>query len=267
MTEPLLKIENFSCGYSSFKIERINFSLPKGIFAGIIGPNGSGKTTLFRGIMGILPTLKGQISLNGKNMNSFSLKQRAQHIAIVSQSTDNDDIPVEDYVMMGRYPYFQRFQFFETKYDRELAYRYMKKTDIFQHRHKLISELSGGEQQRAAIARALTQQPDLLLLDEPTSHLDIAHQVSILDLIGQLNKDFSLTVLMIIHDLNAASEYCDKLILLNKGKIHSQGTTEEVVTYQKIEEVYKTPVVIQKNPCSGKPAVFIVSGNLKATNK
>lgn len=263
MTEPLLKIENFSCGYSSFKIEGINFSLPKGIFAGIIGPNGSGKTTLFRGIMGILPTLKGQISLNGKNIASFPLKQRAQHITIVSQSTDNNDITVEDYVMMGRYPYFQRFQFFESEKDRELTYRYMKQTDIFQHRHKLISELSGGEQQRAAIARALAQQPDLLLLDEPTSHLDIAHQVSILDLIRQLNKELNLTVLMIIHDLNAASEYCNKLILLNKGKIHSQGSTEEVITYQKIEEVYKTKVVVQKNPCSGKPAVFLVSGKLK----
>ena len=261
MTKSLLKIENFSCGYSSFKIERINFSLPKGIFAGIIGPNGSGKTTLFRGIMGILPILKGQISLNGKNMSSFSLKQRAQHIAIVSQSTDNDDITVEDYVMMGRYPYFNRFQFFETKEDKEMAYRFMKETDVFQHRHKLISELSGGEQQRAAIARALTQQPDLLLLDEPTSHLDIAHQVRILDLIRQLNKEFSLTVLMIIHDLNAASEYCDHLIMLNEGTIHSQGTTEEVVTYQKIEEVYKTKVVVQKNPWSDKPAVFLVSGN------
>jgi len=266
MTEPLLKIENFSCGYSSFKLEGINFYLPKGIFTGIIGPNGSGKTTLFRGIMGILPILKGNISLNGKNMSSFSLKQRAQHIAIVSQSADNDDIPVEDYVMMGRYPYFHRFQFFENEEDKTLAYRYMKKTDVFQHRHKLISELSGGEQQRAAIARALTQQPDLLLLDEPTSHLDIAHQVSILDLIRQLNKDFNLTVLMIIHDLNAASEYCDRLILLNEGKIHSQGSTEEVIIHQKIEEVYKTRVVVQNNPCSGKPAVFLVSGNLK-TNK
>ncbi|MBK5203123.1 MAG: ABC transporter ATP-binding protein, partial [Prolixibacteraceae bacterium] len=103
--------------------------------------------------------------------------------------------------------------------------------------------------------------------DEPTSHLDIAHQVSILNLIRQLNKDFNLTVLMIIHDLNAASEYCDRLILLNEGKIHSQGPTEEVVTYQKIEEVYKTRVVVQKNPCSGKPAVFLVSGNLKKINQ
>jgi ABC-type cobalamin/Fe3+-siderophores transport system ATPase subunit len=259
MDKHFFKLENFSCGYPGFKLFGIDFFLQKGSFSGIIGPNGSGKTTLFRGITKSLPTLNGQISLNGKNLELFSLKERARHIAIVSQFTDTDQIVVEDYVLMGRIPYYNRFQFFESKEDFAIAEKYMKLTDVYQFKNKLLSELSGGEQQRAAIARALTQEPELLLLDEPTSHLDITHQVKILDLINRLNQEMGLTVLMVIHDLNLASEYCDQLILFNKGQVFTKGSPEDVLTFDTIEKVYKTPVVTQTNPYSGKPVVFLLS--------
>ena len=259
MEKTFFNIENFSCGYPGFKLSGIGFNLKKGSFTGIIGPNGSGKTTLFRGITKALPTIEGEILLAGKDLSSFSLKDRAQNIAIVSQFTDADQISVEDYILMGRMPYQNRFQFFETKKDFEIAHRYMKLTDVFQFKDKLLTELSGGEQQRAAIARALTQEPELLLLDEPTSHLDITHQVKILDLINRLNQEMGLTVLMVIHDLNLASEYCDQLILFKEGKVFTQGTPEEVLRFDTIEEVYKTPVVTQTNPYSNKPVVFLVS--------
>jgi len=267
MEKQFFNIENFSCGYSEFKLLGISFQLQKGSFTGIIGPNGSGKTTLFRGITQSLPTLEGEILLNGKNITSFSLKDRAQNIAIVSQFSKADQIKVEDYVLLGRIPYHSRFQFFESKEDFSIAEKYMRLTDVYQFKDKLLTELSGGEQQRAAIARALTQEPELLLLDEPTSHLDITHQVKILDLINRLNQEMGLTVLMVIHDLNLASEYCDQLILFKEGKVITQGTPEKVLTFDTIEKVYKTPVVTQTNPYSGKPVVFLVSEKILSKPK
>lgn len=259
MDKHFFNIQDFSCGYPGFKLSGINFHLHKGSFTSIIGPNGSGKTTLFRGITKSLPALNGTIALNGKDLESFSLKESARHIAIVSQFTDTDQIRVEDYVLMGRIPYQNRFQLFESKNDFAICEKYMKLTDVYQFRHKYLSELSGGEQQRAAIARALAQEPELLLLDEPTSHLDITHQVKILDLINRLNEEMKLTVLMVIHDLNLASEYCDQLILFYEGQLFTKGTPKEVLTYETIEKVYKTPVVTQTNPYSGKPVVFLLS--------
>lgn len=259
MSEHFFEIKNYSCGYASFRLNDISFSLKRGAFAGIIGPNGSGKTTLFRGITGTLSTLAGEVRLQGKNLKDLSLQKRAQNIAIVTQTVDAGQITVEDYVLMGRMPYHSRFQFFETKRDYELAQKYMELTGVLKHKDKLMTELSGGEQQRAAIARALTQEPELLLLDEPTSHLDITHQVRILNLLQRLNDEMGLTVLMVVHDLNLASEYCDQLIMFRDGQLFLQGKPEKVLTFETIEEVYKTPVITRINPYSNKPVIFLVS--------
>ncbi len=254
-----VEISNFSCGYPDFKLDGITFSLERGMLAGIIGPNGSGKTTLFNGLTGELLALNGHVWLNGKNVPEMKLREKAQHIAVVSQFTEKVDIPVEEYVMMGRYPYRGKFQFFDSEYDQEVVEKYMRLTGVYAYKNKWMSQLSGGEQQLAAIARALTQEPRLLLLDEPTSHLDITHQVQVLNLIQRLNQELGLTVLMIIHDLNLAGEYCNYLVMMKNGKIHAKGTPEEVLNYAHIEAVYETPVVTNHNPLSGKPAVFLVS--------
>ena len=259
MNPDILNIQNLCCGYPKFQLSEINIDIPKGSFAGIIGPNGSGKTTLFRAITGTLCIKSGKILLGEKNLLSLLPRQRAQNIAIVSQFIEAGDISVEDYVLMGRIPYHSRFSFFESEEDFRIARKYMEMTDTWRFKDQLMTELSGGEQQLAGIARALTQQPELLLLDEPTSHLDITHQVHILNVLQQLNQDLGLSVLMVIHDLNLASEYCDRLILINHGKIYTQGTPEEVLTFQNIEDVYKTVVVTQANPLSGKPVIFLAS--------
>ncbi len=254
------EIENFTCGYGDkFKIKNVNISLEKGSFTGIIGPNGSGKTTLFRGITGELHGEKGKITLCNGDLKLMSIKEKAQNIAIVSQTLDLADITVEDYVLMGRYPYHGQYQLFETKSDVEIAEKYMLLTGIMHLRDKSLNQLSGGEQQLTSIARALVQEPKLLLLDEPTSHLDIKHQVQVLNLVQRLNCELGLTVLMIIHDLNLAGEYCNNLILLKRGGIHTTGTPEEVLNYKNIEDVYGTVVVTKTNPVSGKPVIFLVS--------
>ena len=260
MLAAMLKISNFSCGYpGEFKIAGVTFSLEKGMMAGIIGPNGSGKSTLLKGILGDIRQFEGEMLLQGVPLQTMKNREKARRIAVVSQHIEQVDIRVLDYVVMGRLPYKELFQFFETEQDYVLAKKYMTLTNVWHLKDKLLSELSGGEQQLAAIARALTQEPDLLLLDEPTSHLDITHQARILNLIQQLNCELNLSVLIIIHDLNLAAEYCDYLVLMKKGGVFAKGTPFEVLTYENIESVYQTVVITMINPLSGKPAVFLVS--------
>jgi iron complex transport system ATP-binding protein len=254
------KIKNFSCGYpGKFTLNDIGFEIEKGKFVGIIGPNGSGKTTLFKGISGELPALQGSSVLNGKQIQKMSLREKAQNIAVVTQNIEVGNMTVEEYVLMGRIPYQRQFQFFETREDIAIAEKYINLTGISELRDKNMNALSGGEQQLAGIARALTQEPQLLLLDEPTSHLDITHQVQILNLIRRLSENLGLTVLMIIHDLNLAGEYCDSLIMMQKGSLRKMGNPHEVLNYMDIEAVYDTVVITRTNPVSGKPVVFLVS--------
>ena len=259
----MLKIEQLQCGYgNTFYISEISFHVPRGGFTGIIGPNGSGKTTLFKGISGELGRDAGNVILNGRDIKEMDQKEKARNLAVVTQEIEDTVITVEDYVLMGRYPYHTPFQFFETETDYRVAHKYLQLTDTYKLKDKYFYQLSGGEKQLVAIARALTQEPQLLLLDEPTSHLDITHQVQVLNLIQRLNSQFGLTVLMIIHDLNLAGEYCDDLVMLNNGKIYISGSPEKVLNYKTIEDVYNTVVVTRTNPVSKKPAIFLVSGKV-----
>ena len=260
----MLEIKNLTCGYDSkFLLREINFSVEKGELIGIIGPNGSGKTTLLRAITRILKPKGGEILLKGVDIWDMGFKELARKIAVVSQGPDVNFMSVKEFVLLGRIPHYKKFQFFETKRDEEIARKYMTLTDTLRFENEPVGKISGGERQLGVIARALAQEPELLLLDEPIAHLDITHQVAILDLIRRLNKEFGLTVIMVLHDLNLAAEYCNRLILLNEGKIHKTGKPEEVLTYQIIEEVYKTVVVVEENPISHKPYILVVSGERK----
>ncbi|MEN9918233.1 MAG: hypothetical protein RL662_669 [Bacteroidota bacterium] len=256
----ILRIHNLSCGYKDgFRLNGLNLKLEKGVFAGIIGRNGSGKTTLFKGIAGDLKSSKQSVWLDTKEASTLSLRDKARFMAIVSQFVELSPITVEEYVLMGRMPYRTPFQFFHTTEDRQIALHYLKLTGMLHLRGKQMTELSGGEQQIVSIACALTQQPKLLLLDEPTSHLDITHQVRIMNLLQQLNEAEGLTIVMIIHDLNMAGEYCNQLILMKEGQIVQQGAPSEVLTYEHIEAAYNTVVIVKNNPISNKPNIFTIS--------
>lgn len=258
----ILDIENLSCGYTHrFTLKSVSLQVNEGDFIAIVGPNGSGKTTLFRGITGMLPFDSGDVKIRGESLNALSFRERARRIAVVNQTVNAGDISVEDYVLMGRTPYRETFQFFENATDIKIAEENLQLTGIWEKRDKLMNQLSGGEQQLAAIARALTQQTGIILLDEPTAHLDIAHQMKILQLTRQLNREKRLTVLLIIHDLNLASEFSDHLILLNRGQVFTEGLPSEVLTAENIKEVYHTNVLIQPNPVSGKPYIFPLPEN------
>lgn len=259
--KPILDVKHLCGGYKTFLMEDLSFSLQKGDFAGIIGPNGSGKSTMMKLLLGDINRTKGNILLNGKELNAMSVEEKARKIAIVTQRIEDTSMTVFEYVMLGRLPYREIFQFFDKKSDVWIAEKYMDLTGVLKYRDQPLSSLSGGERQLAAIARALTQEPALLLLDEPTSALDICHQVQVLDLVRELNCELGLTVQMIIHDLNLASTYCNRLILLENGHIHSQGNPSDVLQYQIVEEVYKTVVVTRENPVTGRPTVFLVPRN------
>lgn len=255
----ILEIRKLSCGYGKKTVlHNINFSVQEGEIIGIIGPNGSGKTTLLRAITRLIKPKKGSVLLKGKDIWSIKIKEFVKTIAIVPQYFNGGEMSVEEFVLLGRIPHFNRYQFLETKKDLDTAKRCMDLTDTLRLKDHLVEEISGGEKQLTLIARGLTQEPKILLLDEPTTHLDITHQIQILDLIKRLNKKFGITVIMILHDLNLASEYCGRLVLINKGSVCRIGQPKNVMDYRVIEEVYNTVVLINKNPVSGKPYVLIV---------
>ncbi|MBI5143771.1 MAG: ABC transporter ATP-binding protein [Candidatus Omnitrophica bacterium] len=256
----MLEIKSLVCGYDSgFLLRDINFNLEDKEILGIIGPNGSGKTTLLRAVRRLIKPKKGSILFERRDIWQIGVKELAKNIAVVSQDTPMGFMTVEEFVLLGRIPHFEQFQFLETKEDVEAAQRALVLTDTLRFKDRLLEEMSGGERQLVLIGRALAQEPKLLLLDEPTAHLDITHQVSILDLIRRLRKEFGLTVIVVLHDLNLASEYCDRLVLLNNGRLERMGLPKEVLTYQVIEHVYKTIVVVEENPISKKPYVLLVS--------
>lgn len=256
----MLELRNLTCGYDSkFILKDIAFKVEDRELVGIIGPNGSGKTTLLRAVTRVLKPRQGAVLLEGINIWQMKFKELARKIAVVPQSFGGTDMSVGDFVLLGRIPHLRMLQFFESKEDLEIAERCMKLTDTFKLRDRLMSEISGGEKQLILIARALAQEPRLILLDEPTAHLDITHQVGILDLIKKLNRELGLTVIMVLHDLNLASEYCQRLILISDGRIHKMGRPEEVLNYDIIEEVYKTVVVVERSPISSKPYILLVS--------
>ncbi len=255
----MLKVENIKSGYDDrIVLNDISFQLRENEFVGMIGPNGSGKTTLARSITKVLPLLHGEILYKGVNTKTMSLNEIARKISFVPQQINTVfSLTVFDFVMMWRFPHINRFKE-ETKKDIGIVRKSLELTDTINFLSRDLDEISSGEKQRVLIAKALAQEPELLILDEPTSKLDIGHQVHIMDLLKRLRLQKGITILSILHDLNIASDYCDRIILLNNGEILSIGTPEEIINYKLIEEVYKTTVVIKPSPATGKPHVVLL---------
>jgi len=262
-----LEVRDLDFSYNKTKIlNNISFNIKPGTFMSIIGPNGSGKSTLLKNISSILNPERGEIILGGKSISKMSSKEIAQNIAVVPQSTNIEfNFSALDIVLMGRNPYKKRFQS-EDLEDYRIVKETMELTDTWNLRNRIINELSGGERQRVIIARALAQEPKIILLDEPTSYLDIQHQIDILDLLKRLNREEGLTVITVLHDINLAARYSDYMLLLKNGKIIRDGTAEEVITLDNLKKTYEIDMVITKNPYTNTPYMVPLT-KVKETKK
>ena len=241
----------------------IIFQVHQGEFVGLIGPNGSGKSTLLRVISRVLSPRKGVVLIDEREISEFGREELARRLAVVAQESQlHFDFTVSEIVRMGRIPHLKRFQR-EGIEDECIVDQALHLTDLKPFANRLVTALSGGERQRVAIARALAQTPEILLLDEPTAHLDLNYQLSLLDLIWKLNRTEGLTVLVVLHDLNLAAQYCDKLILLQKGRIYNVGRSNNVITEAAIREVYGVEAIVSPHPVLGTLCIYPLSQERK----
>ncbi|MGZ3537759.1 MAG: ABC transporter ATP-binding protein [Thermodesulfobacteriota bacterium] len=255
----MIEVNSISFRYhDDWVLEDVSFRAEKGEFVGLIGPNGSGKTTLLKILYRLLTPQKGEILFELVPMKKMERADIAKRIAVVAQETHLlFPFSVLETVLMGRSPYLGHLMF-ENEKDLEIARKAMEWTKIVPFSERHMDELSGGERKRVFIARALAQEPEVILLDEPTASLDIQHQIDFLDLILTLNRERGLTIIMASHDINIASEFCDRLILLQRGRIYQMGTPEQVITKENIETVYGCEVWIDRNPISGMPRISLL---------
>ncbi|MDD4924568.1 MAG: ABC transporter ATP-binding protein [Dehalococcoidales bacterium] len=256
-----LSLKNVTLGYGeTIVLSGIDMDILSGELLGIVGPNGCGKSTLIKGITRVIPLKGGDIFLNDRSIAGISQNDIARTVAVVPQSASLPEaFTAFEIVLMGRTPHM-KFLEYEGPKDIDIAVKAMKMTDTFHLVERRAGELSGGEKQRLTIARALAQQPKIILLDEPTSHLDINYQIETLELISVLCKKEGLAVLAALHDLNLAAQYCDRIIMLNKGRIFNEGTPYEVVTAVNVKQVYGADVCISSHPVNRLP-VTLVTGN------
>jgi iron complex transport system ATP-binding protein len=259
----MIEVHSVSFRYhEDWVLQDASFRVEKGEFVGVIGPNGSGKTTLLKILYRLLSPQKGEILFELVPMKKMGRTDIAKRIAVVAQETHLlFPFSVFETVLMGRSPYLGTLMF-ESEKDLEISKKAMEWTKVLSFSERPMDELSGGERKRVFIARALAQEPEVILLDEPTTNLDI-HQMDFLDLILTLNRERGLTIVMASHDMNIASEFCDRLILLQEGRIYKMGTPEEVITQENIEKVYGCEVWVDQNPFSGMPRINLLKKGVR----
>jgi iron complex transport system ATP-binding protein len=258
-----IKMNRVTFSYSNGPVLRdVNLCVQKGEMVGLIGPNGAGKTTLIRLISGIVVAKQGEVQIDGLDTRGMKRSTIAREVAVVPQQFNMPfAYRVEEVIMLGRTPFMKPFRDSSAR-DREVIATTMDTVRIKRLEGRCFSELSGGERQKVVLAMALAQETGLLLLDEPTAHLDISHQVEILELLADMNEKGHLTIIAAMHDLNLASAYFRRLVLLKDGAIVADGSPGQVLTSSTIGSAYSVPVHIQPHPLTGVPQVIVLpSGN------
>ena len=253
----LLEVQDLWVSYGQRQaLAAVTFSVERGEFLGVIGPNGSGKSTLVRTISGVLRPGRGRVLFQGQEVVQARPGDLARQIAVVPQLPALPEaLQTYQMVLLGRNPYLG-FLGREGSRDHEIVERAMRATGTWELASRLMGDLSGGERQRLVAARAIAQQPELLLLDEPTAHLDVGHQSALLDAILGSRGPGELTVLAVFHDLNLAAQYCPRLVLLSGGRIVADGAPQDVLTSEQISEVYGAEVCVTTHPVNGAPVVL-----------
>ncbi len=256
-TEIILEAKGVSFAYNGRPIlTDIDLRLRPGQMVGLIGPNGAGKSTLVKVLCRLLRPQAGQVTLAGRDLACWRRDELARHLAVVPQAPFlPETFTAWEVVLLGRTPYLGLLGN-EDEGDMAVARWAMQETEIWHLAPRFIGQLSGGERQRVIIARALAQEPRVLLMDEPTAHLDINHQVEVLTLTQRLTAEYKLAVLAIFHNLNLAARFCEDLVLLREGRVFAQGTPHQVLTPSNIAAVYGTEVIITPHPQNGRPAIF-----------
>ncbi len=254
-----MKVENLVGGYTNAPIIKdLNLEIKRGEFFALLGPNGSGKTTLFKLITGQLPIQKGDILLSGKAIKSLSKLEKAKKVAVLSQEVQiSFDYTVEEIISLGRYPHQKGILKQLSKLDWKVIEEVMELTKISQFRKTQFRMLSGGEKQRVLLAKALAQEPEILLLDEPTNHLDIKHTFQLLDLLKERQQTMDLTIFSILHDLNVASLYADRIALLHNGAFLEVGDVDTLRKEDQLKKVYEVQVKAQSHPTVPKPQLLM----------
>ncbi|HGM5232816.1 TPA: ABC transporter ATP-binding protein [Serratia marcescens] len=252
-----LHASHLKLGYDNKIIaDDLSVAIPDGAFTVIVGPNACGKSTLLRALCRLLKPSAGEVMLDGKNISSFATKALARELGLLPQtSIAPDSITVADLVSRGRYPHQSLLKQW-TQADKQAVEAAMAATNVGQLADRSVDELSGGQRQRVWVAMALAQQTPLLLLDEPTTYLDIAHQIELLDLFRQLNREHGQTLIAVLHDLNHACRYADHIIAMRDGKIVAEGKPAEIITAELVERVFGMPCMIIDDPLSHTPLVI-----------
>lgn len=266
MTSPLLAASGLRFRYPGAArpaVDEVDMSVPEGTLVGVIGPNGSGKSTLVRLLLGALEPDRGEVRLLGRRLSSWRRRELARRVGVVPQNESvTFPVSVREFVAMGRYPHLGPWRT-EGPEDRDAVERAMARCDVGNLAGRAFATLSGGERQLARVARALAQEPDLLVLDEPTVSLDVRHEMEIYELLRELVAG-GTTVLLVTHNLNAAARYADRLLLLHQGRARAEGTPGAVLTRETVEEVYGWPVRVVPHPGpgpdEGAPQVVALAG-------
>jgi iron complex transport system ATP-binding protein len=256
----MIELDNVSLGYDHRAIlSNIDMKARPGQVLGLVGPNGSGKSTLIKGMTRVMDLLSGRILIEGRDTRTIKRDELARLLATVPQ---DPALPAAftafEVVLMGRTPHLGLLRY-EGGRDLAIAWQALEATYTRSFAERRVSELSGGERQRLVIARALTQQPKAMLLDEPTANLDINHQVEILNLVKSLCREQGLTVIIALHDLNLAAQYCDWMVMLNGGKVYAEGTPLDILTAPNIKKVYGAEVFVYPHPINKLPTTLITA--------
>lgn len=256
MSKKMLEFLHVAAGYGKREILKdVTMSIEEGEFVGLIGSNGTGKSTLIKCISGLLPLKRGTITVCDRENATLKNRERAQMVAVVPQSYHVEyDFTVEDIVMMGRNPYLS-LRKREGEEDYAIVEEAMRATNTEIFHDRFYNELSGGERQRVILARAIAQKPRVILLDEPTSALDIHHQIEVMELITRLNQEEHMTVLAVLHDINMAARFCQRIVMLQDGAVFADGTPQEVINRRNMESLYQMKLMIRKNPLFHRPEI------------
>ncbi|HEY8393832.1 MAG TPA: ABC transporter ATP-binding protein [Thermaerobacter sp.] len=257
----VIEVAGVRIGYEAEPVlDGLSLRVRPGEWLGILGPNGSGKTTLLRAISGYLPARAGHVLIEGQPLSAYTVRERARRMAAVGAELPLDvPLRVAEYVALGRTPHLDGWGR-EGRRDWQVVGEAMARTGVAALADRPVTRLSAGERQKVMIARALAQEPRILLVDEPTSHLDIRHQLEIMDLFAGLRTRLGLTLIAVLHDINLAALYCDRLVLLREGRVFAAGEPDRVITAENIRQVYGCDVLVRPHPTAGVPQVVLVPG-------